>query len=604
MSKKMDSLQISIGKYLQPEESQKFIIPEFQRPYSWTIENCDLLIEDINSFLDGEKGSYYYFGAMVINKEDNVLSIIDGQQRTITFILLLKALLIKINEICANDNNNKKARNRRADIINLLYGISKDNISDTPCEDDIEIYKNYKLIENKSISEPYKDDLNIIMKSKDLNEARNNVSEKKYKKHDNKYSAYFRNFKFFCEEINKIKTPERVTFFVEKLLNDCNIIKIECAEFEQAIDVFNSLNSKGLPLTDPDIITSSLYANCKNEEERKAFDDKWQDLLKSIQELEKNNICDLNSLLMQHMYYLRAKNGDTGEDGSNVTTPGLRKYYLEKNKKILLEPICFCKSLSNIANKWLEIQKVPLLKLLLMYNENVKLFLSSYLYRFIDQDIPNINLEVILSCMLRLFVVLELVDKPFSSTEFKIFLFKEQKKLIDNYCSEGQISEHFNAHIKKFWLEEKTELKNRIIESNKKILVYLNEFLFAKEKHKKFDIPDKCDIEHIMPSSGKDIEAIRKNAEIENKEDFNQLVNQIGNKILLDASINRSLGHSWFETKLKGYKTCIEKEKNYPIAKSLVETYTDINNPVWNKNKIIDASNRAANRIIRFIFND
>ena len=45
-----------------------------------------------------------------------------------------------------------------------------------------------------------------------------------------------------------------------------------------------------------------------------------------------------------------------------------------------------------------------------------------------------------------------------------------------------------------------------------------------------------------MPYSGKNLSEIRKDAEIEDEVEFKGIVNKLGNKILLEARINRSIG--------------------------------------------------------------
>lgn len=87
---------ISIKEYL---EHGNLNIPEFQRPYKWTAKNVTQLLDDINP-LKNKKRDSYLIGTVVIFKDDKdeVFQIVDGQQRTITFLLILKAL-IKRGEI-------------------------------------------------------------------------------------------------------------------------------------------------------------------------------------------------------------------------------------------------------------------------------------------------------------------------------------------------------------------------------------------------------------------------------------------------------------------------------------------------------------------------
>ena len=82
-----------------PKEIRKvfndsYIIPDFQRPYSWEKEQCETLWDDIVSFhatapADGER---YFLGNIVVNPaEGGKWSVVDGQQRLTTLLLLVKA---------------------------------------------------------------------------------------------------------------------------------------------------------------------------------------------------------------------------------------------------------------------------------------------------------------------------------------------------------------------------------------------------------------------------------------------------------------------------------------------------------------------------------
>ena len=68
-------------------------IPEYQRPYKWTARNAIQLLDDIREAKNSNK-EVYRVGTLILHKSksDNVYNIVDGQQRTITFSLLLLAL--------------------------------------------------------------------------------------------------------------------------------------------------------------------------------------------------------------------------------------------------------------------------------------------------------------------------------------------------------------------------------------------------------------------------------------------------------------------------------------------------------------------------------
>ena len=242
------------------------------------------------------------------------------------------------------------------------------------------------------------------------------------------------------------------------------------------------------------------------------------------------------------------------------------------------------------------------MKILQKFNENTKLFLASYFYRFNEDDITEDIIYPIFECMLRLFALLELVDVGYSSKYFKTFLFGEEAKFVNTSVTIDEIIKDFSEHIVSNWDLESVETALHDYDGN--VLVYLNEYLFAREKGSAFNLGSKYDIEHIMPYSGYNLQEIRKDAEIDSEDEFYEIVNKLGNKILLEEKINRAIGNEWFRTKVS---TELENKtgyinSEYPIAQALVDKYRDTNKPYWKKNDIIDATNKASNRIIKFIF--
>lgn len=70
----------------------KLAIPEYQRPYKWTARNAIQLLDDIIEAKNDNK-EVYRVGTLILHKDnEGVYNIVDGQQRTITFSLLLYAL--------------------------------------------------------------------------------------------------------------------------------------------------------------------------------------------------------------------------------------------------------------------------------------------------------------------------------------------------------------------------------------------------------------------------------------------------------------------------------------------------------------------------------
>ncbi|HCH81776.1 MAG TPA: DUF262 domain-containing protein [Eubacterium sp.] len=615
MAKNIEPKLKKIGDYLKLEEDTVFTIPEYQRAYSWGIDNCDKLWQDINDFVESESKDRYFFGTIIINCQDNdtKYGLIDGQQRTTTFLLLLKALLVRINiaiERTASDEDSaslcRGLQERRRRIMGILYKAETEDISDKPdAAKDAEICRRGIILENFSINEQYKTELSTILQATDYASAEARVIKIKYKQKDNRYTNFFRNFKFFYGKISEL-SDSQLNSIAKSITDNCEVIEIKSWQVEQAITMFNSLNSDGLPLYDSDIISAKLYAEAEKRGKEKEFADLWKQLNNCVNELESTRIADINSILMQYMYYIRTVNKETiSETGAiNVTTPGLRRYFTEINKMPITDPIGMCSDMVKLAKVWKKVSEYPQMKVLLKFNENTKLFLASYFFRFDEDNITEELVEPILECLLRLFSLLELVDVGYSSKYFKTFLFGAEVKLVSKSTTVDAITQDFNEHIRSNW--DKETIWAALHDYDGNVLVYLNEFLFAKEKGLSFTLGTKYDIEHIMPYSGNNLQEIRKDAEIDSEEEFYGVVNKLGNKILLEEKINRAIGNEWFRTKVS---TKLENktgyiDSKYPIARALVSKYQSANKPYWKKDDIMSATDKASDRIVRFIFGE
>ena len=615
MAKNIEPKLKKIGDYLKLEEDTVFTIPEYQRAYSWGIDNCDKLWQDINDFVESESKDRYFFGTIIINCQDNdtKYGLIDGQQRTTTFLLLLKALLVRINiaiERTASDEDSaslcRGLQERRRRIMGILYKAETEDISDKPdAAKDAEICRRGIILENFSINEQYKTELSTILQATDYASAEARVIKIKYKQKDNRYTNFFRNFKFFYGKISEL-SDSQLNSIAKSITDNCEVIEIKSWQVEQAITMFNSLNSDGLPLYDSDIISAKLYAEAEKRGKEKEFADLWKQLNNCINELESTRIADINSILMQYMYYIRTVNKETiSETGAiNVTTPGLRRYFTEVNKMPITNPIGMCSDMVKLVKVWKKVSEYPQMKVLLKFNENTKLFLASYFFRFDEDNITEELVEPILECLLRLFSLLELVDVGYSSKYFKTFLFGAEVKLVSKSTTVDAITQDFNEHIRSNW--DKETIWAALHDYDGNVLVYLNEFLFAKEKGLSFTLGTKYDIEHIMPYSGNNLQEIRKDAEIDSEEEFYGVVNKLGNKILLEEKINRAIGNEWFRTKVS---TKLENktgyiDSKYPIARALVSKYQSANKPYWKKDDIMSTTDKASDRIVSFIFGE
>ena len=79
------------------ETEDIYVIPAYQRPYSWEEEQCEQLYKDITNAFDNKED--YFLGNIIVARskdscEESMPHVIDGQQRLLTLFLIAKILTI------------------------------------------------------------------------------------------------------------------------------------------------------------------------------------------------------------------------------------------------------------------------------------------------------------------------------------------------------------------------------------------------------------------------------------------------------------------------------------------------------------------------------
>lgn len=75
--------------------SKELRIPDYQRPYRWTQHHVQQLFSDIQMHKDK---SAYRLGTIVLHRNGGHRDIVDGQQRTITLLLTVRALINQVDQ--------------------------------------------------------------------------------------------------------------------------------------------------------------------------------------------------------------------------------------------------------------------------------------------------------------------------------------------------------------------------------------------------------------------------------------------------------------------------------------------------------------------------
>ena len=226
----------------------QFIIPVYQRVYSWGVKECAVLWDDV--MRAGRDNATHFVGSMLYipESESSATSIsrvllIDGQQRMTTFSLMIAALANYLE-----DN-----RDKAGFLGDLKISALRKNYLFN--DDDYNGLARYKLV----LSQDDKGTLFSIVSGSPMP--------------DDKSGRIVENFAFFCEKMHgKSFDPARLWAG----LNRVQVIDTKLtAGVDNAQLIFESMNSKGKPLTPIDLIRNFVLMSLPNDEQTKLYEDYW-----------------------------------------------------------------------------------------------------------------------------------------------------------------------------------------------------------------------------------------------------------------------------------------------------------------------------------------
>ena len=219
-------------------------IPDFQRDYSWEINNWEDLWEDL-LFLDKDKDTTsHYMGAIVLQNTDekNSLIVVDGQQRMTTVTILIVAIIQFLHDLIEQGIEAEKNKERIEQIQRRFIG--EKTISTLHYEN--------KLKLNKNNNDFFQD--RMLTRRDPIRYAKLKDSEKHL------YDSYL----YFRQKIkNKFigDNGEKVGEFLENVIAEQLIfINITVDDGLSAYTVFETLNARGVDLTTTDLLKNYLFA--------------------------------------------------------------------------------------------------------------------------------------------------------------------------------------------------------------------------------------------------------------------------------------------------------------------------------------------------------
>ena len=275
---------------------RKYTVDYFQREYSWEQRHIEQLVTDLTStFLDVYEDGHprtsiehynnYYLGPFVVSSKDGMKSIIDGQQRLTSLTLLLIFL-----------NNLQKELGGKESIEPLIfsekYGQKSFNI---------QVEERKKCLEKLFLEGCYEvqsdDDestVNMTKRYADIGEA-------------------------FPEEIKGKAFP----YFLDWLKYNVILVEITAYSDDNAYTIFESMNDRGLNLTSTEMLKGYILSRFKEAKDREQANRFWKESIQSLHRHSKDEDQKFLQAWLRSQYadtIRQSKAGASNEDFEKIGT--------------------------------------------------------------------------------------------------------------------------------------------------------------------------------------------------------------------------------------------------------------------------------------------
>ncbi|GAA9186312.1 DUF262 domain-containing protein [Helicobacter pylori] len=533
---------------LATEFDAYYQIPIYQRPYQWTEENCEKLLDDLLSSYECYKESDYFCGSLVLiaidtDSETNATTydIVDGQQRLSTFILLAKVLATLFLERLTEES-----KDYLQESLNGRYG-KKDRL-------------NFNAIGFNS-----KKDFQYALTS--FNDAPVSNNKNNYLKNAVCLKNYLRK-----------KEIEDINDFIEWLYFKVVFITITCPDADKALRIFNVLNARGLALNATDIFKGELLKHTK-EYEQEEFVSRWNALSQK---------CSDNDLKIETLFswYLTYLNPVTSKEK-------MEKRLVTWFKNLNKTPLEYLEGVEDFYNAYCEVLEMQdRYAYLLSYKDDDDLCVilcASLLHGYSQSKIEDLK-ELLVK-----FYYQDWVAGKTSSTRSQtccniIKALKEKKNIDDiisivkKYLDEKNITQDFkrnlqdsNLYTKFYSTNGKTPKKNSWL---KPILILVEYFMSDDPKPKRIQTND-FHVEHILPQKPTLSSQWAKDFSEEERERY---THSLANLTLLGGKKNSEASNLDFKDKKKIYMgegIRLNKKKTsrvmtcYKMTIDIVHSYTE-----------------------------
>lgn len=557
---------------LLSDKKADFLIPDYQRPYAWNEEQCQTLWDDIfqfsfpdNNYEEFDENEEYFLGSIVTYKNENGKSeVIDGQQRLTTLMLILRAFYDKFANM--QDKNSILTRDR---IEKCIWKTDTFGTAD----------KNTLKIDSEVATDNDKEEFLELLRTGIV-------------KNGSK-SQYVLNYQFFQKRIDEFLQafPSFFPYLPARILGNCILLPIEAESQDTALRIFSTLNDRGLPLSDADIFKAQFYKYYGILGSKDEFIVEWKKLEEITSTVFKPITgTPMDELFARYMYFLRAKEGN-----KSSTTEALRKFY-ERNKYKYLKQSHTIDELKYLALFWQSVSDQDRER----FSENVlkKLFVLNYAPNGMWQHITSVyflqnrNEDGILDdkkfCKflnrITSFIFAYAITNP-GVNALRTPVYDEMVNIVKG--NEPTFSKYkFNRAQARSFFENYVFTNQR--NATRSMITW---YAYTFPEQKLLDINEVFHLEHIYP---------KKRQEMEGGIKTESNIDLLGNKVLLESSINIKASDYRFDDKKKIYSGEQRRGNNKEPSK-VAEIAELIGYSEFEEKQIVDRDKKILDRFFDFL---
>ncbi|GHR07019.1 DUF262 domain-containing protein [Helicobacter pylori] len=476
---------------LATELSAYYQIPTYQRPYQWTEENCEKLLDDLFSSYECYKESDYFCGSLVLiaidtDSETNATTydIVDGQQRLSTFILLAKVLATLYDK-------DKDLNKTNRDFLEKSLG-------------DTDEEKRKRLIFDTIGLNAEKDFQNALDFFNDLDASKGESS--KSNDPSKGKNSYLKNAICLKNYLEKKEIAD-INYFIRWLYLKVIFIKTTCSNISMALRIFNVLNARGLPLHAIDVFKVELLKKLAKEKDQEDFVYRWNALRQKCLENEskfpkrKENKREKNAAEILFSWYLTYLHPVTGGKS-------MEERLADQFERLNKTPLEYLKGVEDFYNAYCEVLEMQdrhahLLSYLASDFWRV-ILCTSILHNYSQSEIEALK-ELLVKFYYQNWVAEQ--KEPKKQTSCNIINALKEKKNIDDiisivkqYLNKNKITQNFREKLKDDHLYEKHKKssKNSWL---RPILILVEYFMSDDPKPKRIQMDKNLQVEHILPQN-------------------------------------------------------------------------------------------------------